>query len=1025
MTRPRSPIVTNPPVQRIPALKLWLAVVFSYLTPFLVWSNPQHSSSIAREELRRITGPRSRLFRGEHAVTRVIVVVTALVIFIPVGLITLRVKGTLGIPSVTLDSLIRAITLFLSVPLALVGLVIPFLTLSINLVFARLGLGAIAIAFRRRFTNTLIFNSLGLLGLGILITTALYIVVPQLSPQHTESFEHVWAPIILGSVGVWTIILISFAAHVIWRIVRSFSPKHALEVLQDTMLRESMRSLRIEIERNLSVAIVRRNFKEGDPVAVPVLRPEYGQLIVSRRTGDVASVSLTGLRLIDRLIRWLGISQVRVHVVQPFTAIDAHDQQVGSLIGVIDPRASSLLSRVVRASLNVKRRSGREDRLLELFETHKEAVANFVRGDNDVLIQFGLDGYRALIREYLALGIRLNAETYPNLLSDWRPILLMTMHLRDIVEIATSLPRSPAVGPVAYWLRETMEECLEQNDEYVFSRLLDLYRTMFFWSLRSNNTVGLDRSHSEPLSILDYRILRFGATEQVRLDVIRYHLKLAHLIISHVTSLLAVAIKEGHEEQVTTTLRLLTPTELLAHFRPELPFEKWDVQHQLRNSELTTDERKVLEEQYKIADDVEQLKSKHPERHSATMHAAAVFLIDKRAHEGGSTDTQERIFRMLWDATGDWRTTVAWLDGRVLFDKELDRLWDYWPESRAGGTKDPLRGALTIAVLKTLVAQKALDTPLDIAASRTVSSVLDRIENLIDEVVGSSKWHFIIGTVEGSKPGLLRKALRESRRRYEEQWAKSIREATLDATLVKRFEEHLLAGFGEEASLRRLLNTTPPGVTGTKDDQMELVINGLPKEALVPQDRVHYGDYGKGIGEGLGEQLNAEIFGHLSDRVVEHSIVRVTGSIDDALTAAVDSFDPVPLIILLPGNIDAQVDLWSSNNFESALIGPQAVGKHHYGTFKGHPVYHVFRAKESRILVLKPSHVCYQEVSAPVATIREYTREELSAIAATQGAGEDKVREGVRLDFLTKYSLLFDEGLNVVAVEIPEKTPTA
>ena len=61
------------------------------------------------------------------------------------------------------------LVLLIGIPLTVVGLVIPFLALSINVVFSKLGIGEVGQVFQKQGINRLIALSLTVLGLDILV----------------------------------------------------------------------------------------------------------------------------------------------------------------------------------------------------------------------------------------------------------------------------------------------------------------------------------------------------------------------------------------------------------------------------------------------------------------------------------------------------------------------------------------------------------------------------------------------------------------------------------------------------------------------------------------------------------------------------------------------------------------------------------------------------------------------------------------------------------------------------------------
>ncbi len=687
-----------------------------------------------------------------------------------------------------------------SIPLALVGLVFPFLALSTTMVYAKMGFGAVAHSFKHNGIINFIFFALVALAADVV----LFIMV-QVPANATPSIP---AHYILLIAITFTGVLLVGSAILIYTVIQSFQPRVAFRQMSEVLLREGMSSLRQELAMIMAQNILAHDLKKTR-MTVPVWRPDKGQRIYAQRSGIVSNVSALGLKLIDsHLLSRSSDDDISVSLTPPYSRVDIGGQPLATVAGAGAIEVGRLIEQPLRACFRIKSSMVREYKLQAVMEEYGETTRRFAESDTESLLRIALEGYRWFFDSYHDLRLDLKAEDSPHLLSDWAPITFIIHDLHAVVEIAVREPRRMSVGCIAHWLQTLLEKCVAEKDEYIFSRILPLFQTMFRYSAKSDHLVGLDRSHSVPLHVLDHTV--FWKLENVssNLAETRYRLKLSWMILHHLHYLLKLSVDSMKVGLVKEMLRVASPGEVLTSPRLHVRDSALAAGETLKNTSLSGEERKQLQEQVEATDLINSMQGEYARAYRGALFGATQYLIERLAHEDCRLEDVKSIFEVLWPTLGGVEESAAWLDEcNKGQGPNFERLWEYWPESRRVQSRDPFESAISIFVLKGLHQQKFGRGSIKVPPLQIVEILQNRIVERISEIAKGAEWDWLVGEVSADNIETFEQSLKSAVYDYQRKVAEEIRNSPLSSERIKRFKAGVVQGFSRGTRLVHLLST--------------------------------------------------------------------------------------------------------------------------------------------------------------------------------------------------------------------------
>jgi hypothetical protein len=782
-----------------------------------------------------------------------------------------------------------------------------------------------------------------------------------------------------------------------------FSPEKALGVLNTEMVRQSMRSLRREFSENLGIKVLEDSFKD-DYVEVGYFQPSDGEFVTSEKTGTITNVSIWGLSRINSVLTPQPDGFLKVLLTKPFYHIAPSDSQIAGIRGSISKDIPlPLLKAALRSCYRIRRPKTEADKLYLAVEHYKEITSSILKGDNEDLVRVALDGYGAILRKYMALDLRLSAKDSPGILGDWHPIMVVMGALAKAVTAVVSTSESKNVSMVAHWVKVLMRECIRNHEEYLFSRLLELYRTMFYVARESNNTLGVHRSHFEPMQLLDYDVFRFGKTETIVSDEVAFRCRLARLIVEHLARLLRDSMDANDPKAVGEMLLHLQPEELFGHFHPDLPFDCSEVEWKLRSENLTGNEAATLEDQHKACKFIESFRKDSRQWHVDILHNSLMYLIDKIAHRAIKIESVEEVIGKIWSKLPEWAQTVNWIErynvGRQIFN---ERMWEYWPKSRRPQSKSPMAAPILVFSIRGLFLQSQSPTPLSIPGLRTIDGFYDQILAEARSVVANGSWSGLTGIIGEDTLELFELALQNARQEYNDNVAKSVKTASLSEHKIAEFRQKVVTSYHDASVLRHVIlqasSPTPEDYDSHPPQTISILQNRYPKEAFIEQSRISYFGLGENEGRALGEGIDEHIWTTVKDKLIPERLSEVGGDDIAALDNALDEYSGQSrsrVIIVLSGQSDIRFNLWSAEKFVSAMELGRQKRRGFYGEYDRVPVYAVFFAEKDEVMLLSLDDVMFQDLQEPSVSVAEFTDDEREDLAERANIEEEKLKEEV------------------------------
>jgi len=896
----------------------------------------------------------------------------------------------------------------IGIPLALVGLVIPFLALAINTVLSRLGMGAVHQSLRKHGVVRLIQLSLVVLALEVLL-----IWLASLSiGADWISFGGVVVPVIVW----WTIGLIAAGGYRISALIRIFQPTSAFESQREVVAAEAMKSLRDEVFRLLAFQNLQKSI---EPIGgtVSMFHFSNGIQILAAQPGLVTDVSSQGIRAAAWMIRKL--LRVTVHhleVARPYTYVEKDNLQLASVSTF--PSVSQLrgVTRTLASCFkikSVKKTAYEADQLLDTLDGFKDSLKHFVNSDNGLMVRLGLSGYEEFFRRYRQSEVKLRLEDQPGLLGEWRSLMLILNDIADLIRLATKKESQESLGYVAHWIRVNMEACKDDREGYLFARLLGLYTTMFYVSLQHKNELGVHRSHFEPLQILDYKLFRFGVTEDIDYDIIVFHRQLGSSIISHFFSLLKAAVIRNELNATKQLLVIIAPSELFARFHPDLPFKRWDAESELQtNANLSKDRKRELSEQINICKEVDAFRQGYPAFYSTSLHGAIGYLIERIQFQASTIDEVSAVFKVIWNCLGDFESTQEWFsDRRVEKSQPTAESWDFWPDTRAVTTKDPMYVKSFVFVLRTLEALKRDAGAVQLPGMSSIENSHSQILAIAKDVKQTGDWRWLLGDITEEVSQSLAELVDKSRKDYADNVAKTIRDTPLSEDKLAEFYRDVKSGFDHNSSLVRVLeghNRVVDGGDEVPTTKSLGILRPEHKEAYIEQDRISFLNHGEHYGQAMSRDVDRAIAEELFNQVPAgnkfHLPKQDLAKLLALLGTLLSNADAAPNLLLVPHDLELRRGIWSSEHFKPGWqLGGRDIPAF-YGELLGIPIYSILKPGTMSLLALHTDDVTLEIVRSLESEVREYTQKEIDARLQLDNSLEEgtllqQVWVRIRMDF--------------------------
>ena len=988
----------------------------------------------ARRRLKSILGSRYSAFRKatKSNVVRVVITTTWTWSLIVPCIIAFVLHFT-GIASsrLTLPSNVvsESLSLFSPVPLVLVGLVIPFLALAVSVVYSKMGSGAVAYAMKHNRVVWLVYSALVILGALILLQFFLAITDSVLGQEASGRIVSSVGWLIAFMSAWWVLYLIVLAGIGVTSVLAVFSPEKALKVINKEMIIESMRTLKREFEANLSLKTLEDALKDSY-LEVGYFQPSDGELVTTKKTGIITNISFWGLMKINSLVTPQPNSFLKVLLTKPQYYIASRDNQIAGIRGHVSSSISlSLLKKAISSCYRIRKPKVEKDKLYQALEHYKEITNSFLKGDNEDFVRVALDGYGNILQKYIALDLKLSAKDSPGNFGDWRPIMLIMDALNKSVATVVSTSESKNVSMVAHWIKVLMQDCIRNQEEYLFSRLLNLYRSMFYYASKSHNTLGIHRSHFEPMQLLDFDIFRFGKTESVKHDKVAFRCRLAMLIVQHFARLLRDSLDANDPKAVAEMLLHLQPEELYGHFHPDLPFDCFEVERKLRYNEVDYDERRILEDQQKSCQILESFKTESRQWHVDILHNALMYLIDKITHKAIKIKAVEQVVNKVWSKFPNWSNTVDWLErynvGRQIFD---ERLWEYWPESRRVQSKSPMAAPILVFTVRGLFLQSQSATPLDIPGLRTIDGFYNQIVETARIIQNTSDWRELTGVISVDTLKLFEEALENAKQKYNDDIAKSVRVATLSEEKISEFRQKVLDSYYDASILRHLVSQSTITNADDYESQVPQTIsvqqNRYPKEAFIDQDRISYFGFGENEGRVLGQGIDEHIWKTIREKLADQRVIELESdniiSLDDALKQY-DSEMSSSLFIVFSGRSEMRFNLWSAEKFIPAMQLGKQEQKGFYGEYDGIAVYTAFNSAIDGIMIFSKNDVVFEDLQEPIINIADFTDDERKNLAKRANIDEEKLKEEVFVKINVTQKLAISKDCNTIILTLAQE----
>ncbi|GAB4319905.1 MAG: hypothetical protein Kow0074_09800 [Candidatus Zixiibacteriota bacterium] len=670
------------------------------------------------------------------------------------------------------------------------------------------------------------------------------------------------------------------------------------------------------------------------------------------------------------------------------------------------------VERILRAIYRIRRIEHDSDKLLATLSSYSERLNQFVKQEDESFLRLSLKGYTKFFQSYSSLHIPLKSTDYPTGLTDWRPFTNILHDLSEAIQLSVSRGRIKSADILAHWLERQLVEAARALDEYLFSRLLSPYRTMFYYAIRSGHEIGSHRPHFLPMQVFDMYLFRFGKTQSITLEEVKKRCRMGDTVIEHIHLLLRDALNATDEKSIRNLLRQIRPEQLFAHYEGGRVFDEFEIERKLRFEDLDQKEKLDLKEKREIIGTLKSFKNDYIRKHRNSVHGACAYLIEQKLYQVKPLADIVGPLNLLFRELGPWSNTMEWFETGGLSEDEVgERLWFFWPESRTSMSKDPMRAPILLFCLRTLEVLSNSQAPPTVHASRSLNNFDERIISVAAELVEDQNWVGLIGGIESSTLDRFISLVKEGRDKYRSSLHVSIVETPLSQRLIDEFKATVIDAFNQScniiAVMKRLQGAVPTGSKCEKT-QYHALMTRDPREAFIEQDRCSYRDWGRRQGADLGGAVDGFCFRTAVRSIIEtghtqpqqssmHEFIRAIEDLSESHGARPD-FAVIP-----PGHSFVH-ELWTDSRFVQRE-DDSAESRPVYGIFDDLIVFMCHSHALQGILLGYGANLHFEEVEPLNVSVRDLVDDDIVAIME-----EDKeaTRENLLEQVLVKIALSFN-----------------
>jgi hypothetical protein len=911
----------------------------------------------------------------------------------------------------------------LTVPLALVGLVIPLLVLVVNIIAGKISSSLVRHYLKLQKPDTIIYLALSVLALEITFLSFQRFVI--------DVPEVVQRAFFLLFV-LFSLELILLVGMTVGRTIKSMDPSIIFEITQKVLKELVGASFVEEIRRNIGWTII-----DSECNKLGIKRSFFGlgvgHPLRSKKRGLISDIDLAGLRAVKRqLLKWSESNNgINLEIRGTFELLTENDDRIASIEKKPKKERVTLITKRLEDCYKV-RSLPKKDELRDALDEFKTLTIEFCHTGDERNLRLAFDTYSEILKEYLRLGIRLSKEQQPGILGDWRPLTLILSDIRDIVESAAQGRNRHLIGGITYALRQLMREAMEQRDEYLFSRLAKLFPAVYYFSHNAKSSVGIHRSYFELLQVFDYDLFRyFDDKKDISREEAKFKVGLAFIVYETLHEILRSVVDRNDVATFRELSKTLKPEEFLAHYFMPYRINIWAIRDELEQKQKGTPEWQQLKEKVEALELLIEIPNDYEIFYKDSIFSGLGYLLDHYENRRKTQNQIELFASFMFSQIESVNTSVDFLERSNVGVVKGDRIWEYHEETRQVVSSNPMFLPLLIFCLHGLSVQIVSEQTIDIPASGVLSVTHDQVEKIASDILeNSDRWKWLTGSISREVLERFLEGVKKSIENYNEKVAQSIRAAPLSERKIAEFREDVLKAYEENARLKPLLQGKQIIREATALEKSAGVPARLgiyaraSKQAFIEQDRVEYHRWGESYGVAIARGEDFHIVNSIySNSNVPFLPVKSNAKLPDLLDHAIGHLKPkhTASIILVPFRANVRFSLDGSPKFMPSWRSAGLPGSP--GTFDGVPIFEYFPKNRDVVLVgtiLSSIEIIeFSRLTIDVRLLNEL--EKKSILEKQRDLYPEKLKEEVIVDISESFRTIVKEPLAFVKFELPSE----
>lgn len=811
------------------------------------------------------------------------------------------------------------------VTIAFVGIVVPILILAVDAIGARTSSSFVSVLLQRLGPIRTINYSILTLLVEVLILSG-FEVKDQLSLP--------WGQLIFwGTTFFFLNILLILI--LIKRVIQSFDDVWLYQALREEISILMERDITAEIENR----IMRNMFDqicESYNFKLYLTMPRFldGLTVPAANEGQIQDINLRAFEKLSRHLRGGMDAQYRAGIcVVPSRYVTKDD-----MLAVLSPADQqspdfSYLVKLLRRSFKIQRytiflRSQRQD-LNGALTLLQDLAIRALEISSEAQFERMLSIYTGLLSSYMKLAHELNVKFPPHQLKqpfiEWSAIWLIQNDLRRLIERAAQHKDHHFVALLSHRLGDVLQEAIQYEDLLVFKNVVGLFPSMYYYSQRHGNTVGMDRATRSIVYVIDQYILHElqDASSLQRAEILRDFFRLA-------LDSLMTTFKWVLENQDRVTFKQVSQhiSELTVYYHPsqKLYSRQWQLQRQIEQLKQQGVSAEELEKESQLVSFLVDFPGWVNSLQRRIWFSAASYVVEGVRKNRLSMEFTKAVLPDLAARFSDPQELIQSYESQEQEDNNLTwAVWEEWEPTKMGQWIDTSGRSLWFYCLRGIaLLKRGKEWPQ--APSETIRQSVPRIESICQELWQErQQWSWFLPRL--TKQDVKRfieynKALAQKAEEAEED---KIITSSLSDEKIRLFREAVLKAYAETIYVRpifRKLNLERSEPVAQKGQPCLGFHELAPKSIFIDDPKYDSNSLGHEYGLALATAENQQLLKQLvrAGQKNKHSYSENPVTDLENLLSYMRKAGYLPEVIIMPVDIDEKLlqAVQSSSKFRMA-----------------------------------------------------------------------------------------------------------